>query len=87
MINRSNIRAFVLLNLLNSLQKRDKMLGKPRIYHFSPTRLVKAWPDAPFALRTAIRSALLYHGVIGSAFVVGCVTAQADYNAIIKLSF
>ena len=27
----SNIRAPVLLNLLNSLRKRDKMLGKPRI--------------------------------------------------------
>ena len=27
----SNIRALVLLNLLNSFRKRDKMLGKPRI--------------------------------------------------------
>ena len=27
----SNIRVPVLLNLLNSLRKRDKMLGKPRI--------------------------------------------------------
>ena len=31
MSNESNIRARVLLSLLNSLRKRDKMLGKPRI--------------------------------------------------------
>ena len=36
MINRSNIRAFALLNLLNSLRKRDKMLGKPRILSLFP---------------------------------------------------
>ena len=32
----SNIRALVLLNLLNSLRKRDKMLGKPRILSLFP---------------------------------------------------
>ena len=31
----SNIRALVLLNLLNSLRKRDKMLSKPRIFSLS----------------------------------------------------
>ena len=31
MIIESQIPALVLLNLFNSLQKRDKMLGKPRI--------------------------------------------------------
>ena len=44
MINRFNIRALVLLDLLNSLHslgaKRDKILGKPRIYLFSPTLLI-----------------------------------------------
>ena len=30
----SNIRALVLLYLLNSLQKSDKMLGKPHILSF-----------------------------------------------------
>ena len=30
----SNIRALVLLNLLNSLRKSDEMLGKPRILSF-----------------------------------------------------
>ena len=38
MIKESNIRALVLFNLLNSLRKRDKILGKPRILSFSPTR-------------------------------------------------
>ena len=33
--------ALVLLNLLNSLRKRDKMLGQPRIF-FSPTRLINS---------------------------------------------
>ena len=33
----SNIRAPVLLNLINSLRKSVKILGKPRIYFFSPT--------------------------------------------------
>ena len=36
----SNFDALVLLNLLNSLQKRDKMLNKARIYLFSPTHLM-----------------------------------------------
>ena len=37
MINiESNIHALVLLNLLNLLQKRDKMLGKPRILSLFP---------------------------------------------------
>ena len=31
-----NIRALVLLNLLNSLRKRDKMLGKPRFLSLFP---------------------------------------------------
>ena len=31
-----NIRAIVLLNLLNSSQKRGKMLGKPRIVSLFP---------------------------------------------------
>ena len=39
MINKSNIRALALLNLLNSSRKRYKMIGKPRIYYFSPTTL------------------------------------------------
>ena len=39
---KSNIRAPVLLNLLNSLRKRDKMLDKSRIYLFSPTRLINS---------------------------------------------
>ena len=30
--------AHVLLDLLNSLRKRDKMLGEPRILSLSPTR-------------------------------------------------
>ena len=38
----SNIHALVLLNLLNSLRKRDKMLGKPRILSFFPTRLINS---------------------------------------------
>ena len=36
----TNIHAPVLLNVLNSLQKRDKMLGKPCILSFSQTCLV-----------------------------------------------
>ena len=32
----SNIRAPVLLNLLNSLRKKDKMLDKLSFYLFSP---------------------------------------------------
>ena len=32
----SNVPALVLLNLLNSLQKRDKMLGKPCILSLFP---------------------------------------------------
>ena len=39
---KSNIRAPVLLNLLNSLRKRDKMLDKPSIYLFSSTRLINS---------------------------------------------
>ena len=35
MIKESNIRALVLLNVFNLLQKRDKMLGKFRILFFS----------------------------------------------------
>ena len=42
MIIESNTRALVLLNLLNSLRKRDKMLGKPRILSFSPTRSINS---------------------------------------------
>ena len=38
----SNIRALVLLNSLNLLQKRDKRLGKPHIYLFSQTRLISS---------------------------------------------
>ena len=38
----SNILALVLLNLLNSLQKRDKMLDKRQILSLSPTRLIKS---------------------------------------------
>ena len=37
----SNIRAPVLLNLLNSLQKRDKMLGKPHIWSLFPNSFNK----------------------------------------------
>ena len=37
-----NIRAPVLLNLLNSLRKRDQMLGKPRLYLLSSTRLINS---------------------------------------------
>ena len=35
----SNIHAPVLLKSLNALQKRDKMLVKPRIYFYSSTCL------------------------------------------------
>ena len=38
----SNIRAFVLQNLLNSLCKGDKMIGKPCILSLSSTRLVNS---------------------------------------------
>ena len=38
----SNIRPPVLLNLLSSLRKRDKMLGKPRILSLSPTCLMNS---------------------------------------------
>ena len=43
MIKESNIRALVLLNLLNSLRKRerDKMLGKPRILSLFPNSFNK----------------------------------------------
>ena len=34
------IHAPVLLNLLNSLQKSDRMLGKPQILLLSPTSLI-----------------------------------------------
>ena len=37
----SNIRALVLLNLLISLRKRDKMLGKPRILSLFPNSFNK----------------------------------------------
>ena len=33
--------ALVLLNLLNSLSKRDKMLGKPRILSLFPNKFNK----------------------------------------------
>ena len=36
----SIMRALVLLNSLNSLRKRDKMLGKLRIYLFFPSCLI-----------------------------------------------
>ena len=36
-----NIHALVLLNLLNSLRKRDKMLGKPRILSLFPNSFNK----------------------------------------------
>ena len=39
MIIESNIRALVLLNLFNSLRKRDEMLGKPRISSLFPNLL------------------------------------------------
>ena len=38
----SNIRALVLLNLLNLLRKRDKMLGKPHILSLFPNRLINS---------------------------------------------
>ena len=38
----SNIRALVLLNLLNELGKRDKMRGLPSILSLSPTRLINS---------------------------------------------
>ena len=37
----SNIRAPELLNLLNSLRKSDKMLGKPRILSLLPNLINK----------------------------------------------
>ena len=37
----SNIRALVLLNLLNSLRKRDKMLSKPHILCLFPNSFNK----------------------------------------------
>ena len=37
----SNIRALILLNLLKSLRKRDKMLGKPRILSLFPNSFNK----------------------------------------------
>ena len=49
----SNIRALELLNLLNSLRKRDKMLGKPRILSLFPTRLINS-----IKLSTHVRSPL-----------------------------
>ena len=36
----SYMSAHVLLNLLNSLRKRDKMLGKPRILSLFATSLI-----------------------------------------------
>ena len=42
MIIESNIRALVLLNLLNSLRKIDKMLGKPHILSFFSIRLINS---------------------------------------------
>ena len=38
----SNICALVLFNLLNSLRKSDKMLGKPRIISYFAARLINA---------------------------------------------
>ena len=35
------MNAHVLLNLLNLLRKRDKMLGKPRILSFFPNSFYK----------------------------------------------
>ena len=37
----SNIRAFVLLNFLNSLRKRDKVIDKPRILSLFPNSFNK----------------------------------------------
>ena len=45
----STIRAFVLLNWLNSLRKRDKMLGKPRILSIFPNLINKF--NATWALK------------------------------------
>ena len=42
MIIESNICAHVLLNLLNLLRKRNKILGKPRILSLSPTSLINS---------------------------------------------
>ena len=42
MMIESRIRAPVLLNLLNSLRKRGKMLDKPSIYLVSITRLINS---------------------------------------------
>ena len=41
LLKESNSHAHVLLNLLNSLQKRDKMRGKPRILSLFPNSLNK----------------------------------------------
>ena len=41
MIIESNIRALVLLNLLDSLRKKDKMFGKPRILSLFPNSFNK----------------------------------------------
>ena len=46
----SNIRAIVLLNILNSLRKRDKMLGKPRILSLFPNLFNKFSASLAFFL-------------------------------------
>ena len=43
----SNIHAPVLLNLLNWLRKREKMLGKPHILSLSPTCLINSIKQDP----------------------------------------
>ena len=47
MINKSNIRAPVLLNLLKSLRKSDKMLGKPCILSLFPNSLMNSIKHEP----------------------------------------
>ena len=42
MSTRENIRLIARAPLLNLLQKRDKMLSKPRIYLFSQTHLINS---------------------------------------------
>ena len=42
MIKESNIHAHALLDLLNLLRKKDKMLGKPGILSLFPTRLINS---------------------------------------------
>ena len=79
----SYIHDLVLLNLLNSLRNRDKMLRKPKFYLVSPTRLIKS--------STHVRSSMYFEEPSGSVARAidweskGCYFENQRSNCVVSL--